>query len=194
MDDKSKQDKFSKKTEDDTISSPQISILEIDVQSEKFRLRKQFGIIYGMAVILGLMIGSGIFISPQVVLGYAGSPGLTLIIWSFGGLYALFGSLISAEIGLNIPLSGTTYAYLCELYNPYFGVLFLCHYLFFMRPAVNAVKLIIFGRYILKPFYGDCEIPQLAILTTSSTLACKSIDQTLLRWARLMLYSVAKPL
>ena len=179
MNDKSKHEQILKKTEDDTISSPQISILEMDLTTEKLRLRKQFGIMYGMSVIVGLTIGSGIFISPQVVLGYAGSPGLTLIIWSVGGLYALFGSLTSAEIGLSIPASGAVYAYLCELYSPYFGVLYLCHNVLLMRPGSSAVKLIIFGRYILKPLYGDCEIPQLAMLSISSVLACKSFDRTI---------------
>lgn len=155
--------------------SPRISISEVDGQSEKLKLKKQFGVIYGMAVIVGVVIGSGIFISPQEVLADAGSPGLTLIVWLFGGVYALIGSLVFTEIGLQIPVSGEKYAYLCELYNPYFGVLYLWQFLLILRPGASALKLIIFGRYILKPIYGDCEIPQLAILTLSSALACESV-------------------
>ena len=156
--------------------SPQISISEVDVQSEKFRLKRQFGVMYGMGVVVGLVIGSGIFISPQAVLGDAGSPGLTLIVWLVGGVYALLGSLTITEIGLEIPVSGEKYAYLCELYNPYFGVLYLWQFLLILRTGASALKLIIFGRYILKPLYGDCEIPHLAILALSSALSCESVE------------------
>ena len=48
-------------------------------------LPKKFGMLDGAAHIIGQVIGSGIFISPVVVLKHAGSPGMALIIWAIAG-------------------------------------------------------------------------------------------------------------
>lgn len=144
---------------------------EPEIEIEKFQLKRQLGVLYGVAIIVGLVVGSGIYISPQTVLRNAGSPGLTLIMWITGGVYALFGALVFAEIGLHMPVAGEKYAYLSELYSPYFGFLYIWQYLLLTRPGSNALKLIIFGRYLLKPLFQQCQVPQVPTLCIASAMA-----------------------
>ena len=63
-------------------------------------------------MILGVMIGSGIFASPGEVLLQAGSPGAALVVWVLAGTIALMGAICYVELGTSIPESGGDYAYI----------------------------------------------------------------------------------
>lgn len=134
------------------------------------QLKRQLGIWYGIVIIVGLTVGGGIYITPQTVLRNAGSPALTLIIWLVGGINALFGALVFAEIGIHIPIAGEGYPYLCELYNPYVGFMYVWQILLLVRPGSNAIKFIIFGRYLLKPQFPQCDIPRMAVLLLATIM------------------------
>ncbi|ESN98281.1 hypothetical protein HELRODRAFT_113916 [Helobdella robusta] len=135
---------------------------------EKIKLKRKLGLAHGMAIIIGLVVGGGIYITPQGVLMHAGSPGLTLIIWIIGGIHSLFGALCYAELGVNFPSAGAEYAYLSEMYSPYFGFMQLSIYLLLLRPGSNSFKAVLLGRYILKPLYPDCQVPTKAVLCVAS--------------------------
>jgi len=142
-------------------------------QQDEIRLKRELGLVHGIGIVAGLVIGGGIYLSPRGVLIYAGSPGLSLVLWAVGGLLALFGALTYAEIGLAIPESGALYAYMRRLYGPFGAFLYVWSYLFFVRVGANAVKCLLFGRYILKPLFPDCPIPDLAIRLAASLVACE---------------------
>lgn len=59
-----------------------------------------------MSLIVGTMIGSGVFASPGAVLLHSGSVGLSLLVWVLAGVIALLGSLCYCELGTCIPESG----------------------------------------------------------------------------------------
>lgn len=138
---------------------------------EGLHLKRQLGLFHGVAIISGLVIGGGIYISPKGVVQFAGSPGLSLVLWGVGGLLSMLGALTYAEIGIVMPVAGEKYAYLEELYGPFLAFCYLWLYLFFIRTGGNAVKALMFGRYVLKPFFPDCEIPQTAILLIATAMA-----------------------
>ena len=69
-------------------------------------------------LVVGGIIGSGIFLNPAVVARRAGSAGLTLAVWGIGAVVALLGAAIFAELGRRRPQAGGGYAYLRDAFGP----------------------------------------------------------------------------
>ena len=88
------------------------------------KLKKSLSFLDAIAIVVGAIIGSGIFLKPGIVLGNAGSPTLGLLAWLVGGIVTLAAALTIAEIGSAIPKTGGTYVYLEELFGDVWGFLF----------------------------------------------------------------------
>lgn len=109
--------------------------------------RRSVGFLQGLAIVVGMIIGSGIFLKPSIVLGDAGSPMLALIAWVLGGVVTLCSALSIAEIASNIPRAGGLYTYLEELYGEKVGFLLGWVQSVISYPASVAAQAIAFATY-----------------------------------------------
>jgi basic amino acid/polyamine antiporter, APA family len=75
-------------------------------------------------IVVGTVIGSGIFLTPGAVVRSAGSGGVALLAWAVGGVLSLLGALTFAELGAGNPDSGGMYAYLRDAFGPLLAFLF----------------------------------------------------------------------
>ena len=122
-------------------------------------LKKNVTLANGIGLIVGSIIGSGIFISPTSVLTNTGSIGLSLIVWFLCGAISFLGALCYSELGTTIPKSGGEYSYLYDIFGPIPAFLFSWTAVLVIRPAAVAGIAVVFGEYAVKPFYEGCDPP-----------------------------------
>lgn len=108
----------------------------------------------GLSLIIGLIIGSGIFSSPSQVNANAGSPGASLIVWVIAGLLAWTGATSYAELGGAIPLNGGAQVYLSKIFGDLAGFLFTWCAVVVLKPGSAAIISIIMGEYLVRTIVG----------------------------------------
>lgn len=112
----------------------------------------------GLSLIVGLIIGSGIFSSPGQVSSKIGSPGASLIVWVIAGILAWTGAASYAELGGAIPLNGGAQVYLAKTFGELSGFLFTWVAMLVLKPGSAAIIAIIMGEYLVRAFIGpDAE-------------------------------------
>ncbi|KAF2262912.1 hypothetical protein CC78DRAFT_534444 [Lojkania enalia] len=119
-------------------------------------LEKNKSITYlnGLSLVVGLIIGSGIFSSPSQVNRNAGSPGASLLVWVVAGILAWTGAASYAELGGAIPLNGGAQVYLSKIFGEWAGFLFTWCAVCVLKPGSAAIIAIIFGEYLVRVVIG----------------------------------------
>src|SRR5229473_7835974 len=87
-------------------------------------LKRDLGLWSAVALVVGTVIGSGIFIVPNVMVRNVGSPGMVFVVWVVGGLMSLSGALSYAEMSAAMPGAGGEYVYLREAYGPLWSFIY----------------------------------------------------------------------
>ena len=146
---------------------------DADKAGDDAKLRRELGLLDGVSIIIGIIVGSGIFVSPKGVLIHAGSVGMSLVVWIFSGLLSMVGALCYAELGTMIPKSGGDYAYIHESFGPLPAFLYLWSALLIIMPAGNAIISLTFASYILQPLYPTCEPDMNSVRLIAACVVCK---------------------
>ena len=110
-------------------------------------MKKSVTTLETVAIVVGMIIGSGIFLKPGIVLKNAGSEEMSLLAWIAGGLITLASALSIAEIASVIPKSGGLYAYMAELYGNRTAFLLGWVQAIISYPASVAAQAIAFATY-----------------------------------------------
>ena len=116
------------------------------------------------------MIGSGIFRTPAVVAQRAHLPVIILGCWLAGGVIALIGAFIFAELAARRPLGGGLYGYLRDAYHPMVAFLFGWTLLLISGTGANAAAAVLFAGY-LGPLTGLTFDPRVVAVVTLAALA-----------------------
>ncbi|KAM4695348.1 b(0,+)-type amino acid transporter 1-like [Discoglossus pictus] len=142
---------------------------QVENEPGNLHLKREIGLISAVSLIVGTMIGSGIFMSPQWVLYYMGSPGASLLIWVSCGVLAMLGALSYSELGTVIKESGGEYIYILRTFGPIPAFLLAYSSVFVVRPAGIAAISLSFAEYVVTTFYQDCPSPDMVIKCTAAT-------------------------
>lgn len=88
------------------------------------KMKKNMGVMTAMSVVVGCVIGAGVFFKPYAIYqATGGAPGMAMISWIAGGLMSIFGALTFAEIAVLIPRTGGMVTYLGDVYGKAIGFL-----------------------------------------------------------------------
>lgn len=116
--------------------------------------KEKIGLVRGLsgwaatAIVVGTMIGTGIFIVPADMARATGSAAMVALVWVVGGTLTLFGALSAAELGAALPEAGGTYAYLNRGYGPVWGFIFGWIYCILGAPTSIATIAAGFMRFV----------------------------------------------
>lgn len=138
------------------LGAPSTTTLDPTSAVDGGSLEKQKTLTYlnGMSLVVGLIIGSGIFSSPSQVNSNAGSPGASLLVWVIAGVLAWTGAASYAELGGAIPLNGGAQVYLSKIFGEWAGFLFMWCAVVVLKPGSSAIIAIILGEYCVRAFIG----------------------------------------
>jgi basic amino acid/polyamine antiporter, APA family len=123
-------------------------------------LKKELGLLDSTMIVIGSMIGSGIFIVSADVARHVGSPAYLLLIWIITGIVTLIGALSYGELAGMMPQAGGQYVYLKEAYNSLVGFLFGWSTFLVIQTGTIAAVAVAFARYVgvLFPFFSEDNI------------------------------------
>src|SRR5271168_4470178 len=98
-------------------------------------LARDLGLSHAGAIVVGTIIGSGIFLVPSEMMQAVGSAQLVYLAWIVGGLLSFFGALTYAELGAMKPQAGGEYVYVRDGYGPLAGFLYAWTTFLISKPA-----------------------------------------------------------
>lgn len=123
-------------------------------------LPRKIGFWGGSAIMVGIIVGSGIFAVPRGIAQQMSSPWVILALWIAGGILSLFGALAYAELGTMFPRSGGIYVYLHEGFGGTVSFIFGWTYLILTKPLAAAGIATIFSEHF-NPLFGLSWWPEL---------------------------------
>ena len=117
-------------------------------KSSEPALRKVLGVSDGIAILIGISIGAGIYSTPQIIAGYLGSFNTIILLWLLAGLFVFTSGLIYAELGTRMPHTGGEYIYITRCFGPFTGFMFGWAQLFIVRTSAAAGLALIVADYL----------------------------------------------
>src|SRR5689334_25065445 len=121
-------------------------------------LKRALGTWAAASIVVGTVIGSGIFLVPKTMINGVGTPSLVFVVWVVGGLLSLAGSLSYAELSAALPEAGGEYVYLREAYGPLWGFLYSWTQLWVAKSGSIATLATAFFVYLANFFPGLNEV------------------------------------
>jgi APA family basic amino acid/polyamine antiporter len=128
-----------------------------DAENATPRLARELGLTDATAIVVGSMIGSGIFITSAESARLVGSPGWLLVAWAVAGLLTVTGALCAGEVAAMMPHAGGQYVFLREAYGRPIGFLFGWSMFLVVQTGTIAAVAVAFAKFlgVFVPFVSD---------------------------------------
>src|SRR6267142_603681 len=118
------------------------------IDNKATSLLRAFGPIDATMIVIGSMIGSGIFITSAESARLIGAPGWLLLAWAVAGLMTITGALCCSELATMMPRAGGVYVFLREAYGPSLGFLFGWTLFLVVQTGTIAAVAIAFAKFL----------------------------------------------
>ncbi|KAL7676293.1 hypothetical protein ACOME3_002549 [Neoechinorhynchus agilis] len=120
----------------------------LKIDNENVNPKKILSVWNGAFVVIGTMVGSGIFISPKGIAEFSGSVGFSLIIWLISGVVSILGAQAYIELGTMLSECGGDYQYIQYTYGSFMGFMYAWIMIIVVIPASNAIAALTFANYV----------------------------------------------
>jgi len=149
-----------------------------------FSLKKEITFTDTVAVMTGIMIGSGIFVSPVAIMSQCGSVGLSLMVWGASGILSMFVAMSYTELACMYQLAGGEYAYYKMVLGDLPAFLFAWMMLVLMDPAFFALLALTTSTYIFDPLFQGCQGPDIPmrVIAIGIVFAVAFLNCTLVKY------------
>ena len=156
--------------------------------AERAAPRPSLGLADAVAMIVGIVIGAGIFRAPSIVAGSVSSEGVFIALWIAGGLISLVGALCYAELGSSYPNAGGEYHFLTRAYGGWLSFLFAWARMTIVQTGAIAAIAFVFGDYATQLFslgakssviYALIAVVAITVLNIVGTRESKLIQNVL---------------
>ena len=130
------------------------------MKAENTGFRRELSLFDSTMIVVGSMIGSGIFIVSADIARMVGSAGWLLVVWALTGVITLIGALSYGELASMMPKAGGQYVYLREAYNPLIGFLYGWTLFMVIQTGTIAAVAVAFAKFtsVLIPFFSHSNI------------------------------------
>ncbi|MGB9244243.1 MAG: amino acid permease [Candidatus Acidiferrales bacterium] len=156
--------------------SPQAGKASADSPGSSPDLAAKLNLFDATMIVMGGIVGSGIFINPYVVAEIVHTPALILSTWVAGGAIALVGAFIYAELADRMPRVGGQYAYLREAYHPAVGFLYGWVALLVIHAGGTAAVVVTFAKYFQLILTGGSEkITAVVVIGALTVINCMGV-------------------
>lgn len=161
-------------------------VAQIDDYKEEVETSKQhLSLIDAVAIIVGIVVGTGIFKTPSFVAANVGSEQMFLLVWVLGGLISLLGALCYAELAMAYPQAGGEYHYLSRAFGQEVAFLFAWARLSVMQTGSLALLAFIVGDYLSEVFpLGNNSVSIYAALSILSLTGVNILSLRVGKWVQ----------
>jgi APA family basic amino acid/polyamine antiporter len=149
-------------------------------EAEARGFKREMSLFDAMMIVMGAMIGSGIFIVSADIARTVGSPGLLLLVWLITGVVTVIGALSYGELAGMMPHAGGLYVYLREAYNPLIGFLYGWTTFLVIQTGTIAAVGVAFAKFtgLIIPWFSERNVLWTVLgrdITAAQVLAIASI-------------------
>jgi APA family basic amino acid/polyamine antiporter len=146
-----------------------------EAQPKRHELSRDLGAVAATAVVIGTIIGSGIFLVPSEMMQAVGSAGLVYLAWIVGGVLSFLGALTYAELGAMKPDAGGEYVYVRDAYGPMMGFVYAWTTFLISKPGSIATIVTgmvrVLGTFAVFSFLGTTLIRAPFVVTGGQLVA-----------------------
>ncbi len=144
---------------------------------------RSLGLTDATMLVVGCIVGAGIFRSAGAIAGHVASPSATLVLWLLGGLLSLGGALCYAELAAMFPATGGDYIFITQTYGRFWGFLFGWTKVFVERTGTIAILGKVFGEYA-SVVLGLRQEWTVQVLAAAAILLLTSVNILGVRWGK----------
>jgi APA family basic amino acid/polyamine antiporter len=132
----------------------------MSLQDKATSFKRELGLLDSTMIVVGSMIGSGIFIVSADIARTVGSSGFLLLVWFITGVITLIGALSYGELASMMPFAGGQYVYIREAYNPLVGFLYGWTLFLVIQTGTIAAVAVAFAKYtgVIFPWFSPNNI------------------------------------